>query len=75
MENSGGGSLDRRAGLQHIAGPPSETNPGGLLLAGEDNLGKVYIPTETGRSFPCWSLLAANKGINLEAYFTFKYHI
>ena len=43
---------ERRAGIQHHAGPPSESNPGGLLLAGEDNLGKVLISTEAGIFFP-----------------------
>ena len=35
--------------IQHVASPPSESNPGGLLLAGEYNLVLVSI----GGSFPC----------------------
>ena len=40
IENCCRGSPDIRAGIQHIAGSPSESSHGGLLLAGETILAR-----------------------------------
>ena len=73
IENCCRGSPDRRACIQHLAGPPPESKPGGLLLAGEENLGKVLISAEAGRFCPCWNVLAANAGINVNCFTSILY--
>ena len=68
MYNCCRGSPDRRANIQHLAGPPSESNPGGFLLAEEDILARSSSRQKLAEFFPCWNVLAANAGINMNCF-------